>query len=85
MPVVLESVHETVSLVSDVNGFNFPPSVCLSAGWHEELDRKLSQHSLGELTKFGSKTTLNRRVRYQICVFIINLLVFSLIRDKNIT
>ncbi|XP_041660982.1 kinase D-interacting substrate of 220 kDa B isoform X3 [Cheilinus undulatus] len=31
------------------------------AGWHEELDRKLSQHSLGELTKFGSKTTLNRR------------------------
>ncbi|XP_041660983.1 kinase D-interacting substrate of 220 kDa B isoform X4 [Cheilinus undulatus] len=30
-------------------------------GWHEELDRKLSQHSLGELTKFGSKTTLNRR------------------------
>ncbi|KAM9365895.1 kinase D-interacting substrate of 220 kDa B [Pholidichthys leucotaenia] len=30
-------------------------------GWHEELDRKLSQHSLGELTKTGSKTTLNRR------------------------
>ncbi|TNM94494.1 hypothetical protein fugu_017253 [Takifugu bimaculatus] len=30
-------------------------------GWHEELDRKLSQHSLGELTKFGSKTTLTRR------------------------
>lgn len=34
----------------------------MSAGWHEELDRKLSQHSLGEL-KFGSKTALNRRVR----------------------
>lgn len=34
-----------------------------SPGWHEELDRKLSQHSLGELTKVGSKTTLNRRVR----------------------
>uniref|UniRef100_A0A672ZKE3 Kinase D-interacting substrate of 220 kDa B n=1 Tax=Sphaeramia orbicularis TaxID=375764 RepID=A0A672ZKE3_9TELE len=40
-------------------------SVCLSAGWHEELDRKLSQHSLGELTKFGSKTTLNRRDTYR--------------------
>ncbi|XP_034555029.1 kinase D-interacting substrate of 220 kDa B isoform X4 [Notolabrus celidotus] len=34
-------------------------------GWHEELDRKLSQHSLGELTKFGSKTTLNRRDTYR--------------------
>ncbi|KAM9778884.1 kinase D-interacting substrate of 220 kDa B isoform 1-T1 [Syngnathus typhle] len=31
------------------------------AGWHEELDRKLSQHSLGELTKIGSKATLSRR------------------------
>lgn len=31
-------------------------------GWHEELDRKLSQNSLGDQTKFGSKTTLNRRV-----------------------
>ncbi|XP_005732859.1 kinase D-interacting substrate of 220 kDa B isoform X3 [Pundamilia nyererei] len=35
------------------------------AGWHEELDRKLSQHSLGELTKFGSKTMLNRRETYR--------------------
>ncbi|XP_061560470.1 kinase D-interacting substrate of 220 kDa B isoform X1 [Phycodurus eques] len=34
-------------------------------GWHEELDRKLSQHSLGELTKFGSKTTLSRRDTYR--------------------
>ncbi|XP_054871836.1 kinase D-interacting substrate of 220 kDa B isoform X7 [Amphiprion ocellaris] len=34
-------------------------------GWHEELDRKLSQHSLGELTKFGSKTALNRRDTYR--------------------
>ncbi|KAM8831907.1 kinase D-interacting substrate of 220 kDa B isoform 2-T2 [Spinachia spinachia] len=36
-----------------------------SDGWHEELDRKLSQHSLGELTKTGSKTTLNRRDTYR--------------------
>ena len=43
-----------------------------SAGWHEELDRKLSQHSLGEMTKFGSKTALNRRVRVQeyVCVYV---------------
>ncbi|XP_076129143.1 kinase D-interacting substrate of 220 kDa B isoform X1 [Alosa pseudoharengus] len=34
-------------------------------GWHEELDRKLSQHSLGEMAKFGSKTTLNRRDTYR--------------------
>ncbi|XP_047184542.1 kinase D-interacting substrate of 220 kDa B isoform X3 [Scophthalmus maximus] len=34
-------------------------------GWHEELDKKLSQHSLGELTKFGSKTTLARRDTYR--------------------
>ncbi|XP_057678815.1 kinase D-interacting substrate of 220 kDa B isoform X2 [Corythoichthys intestinalis] len=34
-------------------------------GWHEELDRKLSQHSLGELTKLGSKSTLNRRDTYR--------------------
>uniref|UniRef100_A0A3Q2NXV5 Kinase D-interacting substrate 220b n=1 Tax=Fundulus heteroclitus TaxID=8078 RepID=A0A3Q2NXV5_FUNHE len=34
-------------------------------GWHEELDRKLSQHSLGELTRLGSKTTLNRRDTYR--------------------
>uniref|UniRef100_A0A7N6BIY0 KAP NTPase domain-containing protein n=1 Tax=Anabas testudineus TaxID=64144 RepID=A0A7N6BIY0_ANATE len=64
LPVFLNSrglsIHESVSLVSAVNGFYF-----LSAGWHEELDRKLSQHSLGELTKFGSKTTLNRRDTYR--------------------
>ncbi|XP_026050725.1 kinase D-interacting substrate of 220 kDa B isoform X6 [Astatotilapia calliptera] len=39
--------------------------VTTADGWHEELDRKLSQHSLGELTKFGSKTTLNRRETYR--------------------
>lgn len=34
----------------------------VSPGWHEELDRKLSQHSLAELSRVGSKTALNRRV-----------------------
>ncbi|XP_034017620.1 kinase D-interacting substrate of 220 kDa B isoform X2 [Thalassophryne amazonica] len=44
-----------------------PPSndVINADGWHEELDRKLSQHSLGELAKFGSKTTLSRRDTYR--------------------
>ncbi|XP_048062317.1 kinase D-interacting substrate of 220 kDa B isoform X4 [Megalobrama amblycephala] len=36
-----------------------------SEGWHEELDRKLSQNSLGDQTKFGSKTALNRRDTYR--------------------
>uniref|UniRef100_A0A8C1TI15 Kinase D-interacting substrate 220b n=1 Tax=Cyprinus carpio TaxID=7962 RepID=A0A8C1TI15_CYPCA len=36
-----------------------------SEGWHEELDRKLSLNSLGDQTKFGSKTTLNRRDTYR--------------------
>ncbi|KAJ8398213.1 hypothetical protein AAFF_G00430570 [Aldrovandia affinis] len=34
-------------------------------GWHEEVDRKLSQHSLGEQAKLGSKMTLNRRDTYR--------------------
>ncbi|OXB62526.1 hypothetical protein ASZ78_013178 [Callipepla squamata] len=34
-----------------------------SAGLHEEIDRRVSQNSLGEMTKLGSKTALNRRVR----------------------
>jgi len=32
-------------------------------GLHEEVDRRVSQNSLGEMTKLGSKTALNRRVR----------------------
>ncbi|XP_046691957.1 kinase D-interacting substrate of 220 kDa B isoform X2 [Silurus meridionalis] len=36
-----------------------------SEGWHEELDRKLSQNSLGEMAKLGSKTALNRRDTYR--------------------
>lgn len=35
----------------------------LSPGWHEDMDRKMSQSSLGQdQAKFGSKTALNRRV-----------------------
>lgn len=55
------------------------------AGWHEDNDRKLSQHSLGELTKHGSKTALNRRVRNSftsrfsfICCIHAEVLIYSL-------
>lgn len=37
--------------------------VFLSIGLHEEVDRRVSQNSLGDVTKLGSKTALNRRVR----------------------
>ncbi|KAM4772606.1 kinase D-interacting substrate of 220 kDa [Rhinophrynus dorsalis] len=39
---------------------------CLeNTGGHEELDRRVSQHSLAETTKLGSKTALNRRDTYR--------------------
>lgn len=58
------SLHLTyVSSVFMHYVFNLFVFICvLYAGWHEELDRKLSQNSLGEMAKLGSKTTLNRRV-----------------------
>uniref|UniRef100_A0A8B9VKT1 Kinase D interacting substrate 220 n=1 Tax=Anas zonorhyncha TaxID=75864 RepID=A0A8B9VKT1_9AVES len=34
-------------------------------GLHEEVDRRVSQNSLGEMTKLGSKTALNRRDTYR--------------------
>lgn len=40
-----------------------PTFVFLSIGLHEEVDRRVSQNSLGDMTKLGSKTALNRRVR----------------------
>uniref|UniRef100_A0A3B4CZW7 Uncharacterized protein n=1 Tax=Pygocentrus nattereri TaxID=42514 RepID=A0A3B4CZW7_PYGNA len=62
-------VHLPVFLNS--RGLSSAKKMCAPApangdtGWHEELDRKLSQHSLGETAKFGSKTTLNRRDTYR--------------------
>ncbi|KAM9316061.1 kinase D-interacting substrate of 220 kDa [Gastrophryne carolinensis] len=35
------------------------------AGGHEDLDRRVSQHSLAETAKLGSKTALNRRDTYR--------------------
>lgn len=47
-------------------------------GLHEEVDRRVSQNSLGEMTKLGSKTALNRRVRDFIlkCLILAILLFF---------
>ncbi|XP_074065722.1 kinase D-interacting substrate of 220 kDa isoform X10 [Macrotis lagotis] len=36
-----------------------------STGLHEDPDRRVSQNSLGEMTKLGSKTALNRRDTYR--------------------
>ncbi|XP_065256901.1 kinase D-interacting substrate of 220 kDa isoform X8 [Emys orbicularis] len=36
-----------------------------TSGIHEEVDRRVSQNSLGEMTKLGSKTALNRRDTYR--------------------
>ncbi|XP_058034065.1 kinase D-interacting substrate of 220 kDa isoform X1 [Ahaetulla prasina] len=36
-----------------------------SSGFHEDIDRRISQNSLGDVTKLGSKTALNRRDTYR--------------------
>ncbi|XP_045835693.1 kinase D-interacting substrate of 220 kDa isoform X10 [Meles meles] len=36
-----------------------------TAGTQEDADRRVSQHSLGEMTKLGSRTALNRRDTYR--------------------
>ncbi|KAJ3606221.1 hypothetical protein NHX12_025741 [Muraenolepis orangiensis] len=71
--IIIKAINQNLSSVlrdSNINGHDYMrnivhlPVFLNSRGlsrWHEELDRKLSQHSLGELTKFGSKSTLNRR------------------------
>ncbi|XP_067324615.1 kinase D-interacting substrate of 220 kDa isoform X7 [Anolis sagrei] len=35
------------------------------SGFHEDVDRRVSQNSLGDVTKLGSKTALNRRDTYR--------------------
>lgn len=46
-------------------------SLSFSPGWHEDLDRKMSQTSLGQdQAKFGSKSALNRRVIVILIKFI---------------
>ncbi|KAG7465841.1 hypothetical protein MATL_G00157980 [Megalops atlanticus] len=66
-------VHLPVFLNS--RGLSTTKRLCMAApangdlsntdGWHEDMDRKLSQNSLGEQGKLGSKTALNRRDTYR--------------------
>ncbi|KAG9336176.1 hypothetical protein JZ751_002523 [Albula glossodonta] len=66
-------VHLPVFLNS--RGLSTAKKLCMAAptnrdlagpdGWHEDVDRKLSQNSLGDQAKLGSKTTLNRRDTYR--------------------
>ncbi|XP_028652721.1 kinase D-interacting substrate of 220 kDa isoform X2 [Erpetoichthys calabaricus] len=64
LPVFLNSRGlsnaKKLSVAAPSNG-----DVTNAEGIHEDVDRKLSQHSLGELTKLGSKTALNRRDTYR--------------------
>nr|XP_057927637.1 kinase D-interacting substrate of 220 kDa B isoform X2 [Doryrhamphus excisus] len=67
LPVFLNSrgLSSARKMCSGTAGTPANGDAAIADGWHEELDRKLSQHSLGELTKFGSKTALNRRDTYR--------------------
>ncbi|KAM3870880.1 kinase D-interacting substrate of 220 kDa B isoform 2-T2 [Diretmus argenteus] len=65
-------VHLPVFLNS--RGLSTAKKLCMAAptngdmsaeGWHEDMDRKMSQNSLGDQTKFGSKNALNRRDTYR--------------------
>uniref|UniRef100_A0A667XMY9 Kinase D interacting substrate 220 n=1 Tax=Myripristis murdjan TaxID=586833 RepID=A0A667XMY9_9TELE len=68
-------VHLPVFLNS--RGFSSAKKLCMAAptngdllpaeGWHEDMDRKMSQNSLGlgDQAKFGSKNALNRRDTYR--------------------
>uniref|UniRef100_A0A8B9VQL0 Kinase D interacting substrate 220 n=1 Tax=Anas zonorhyncha TaxID=75864 RepID=A0A8B9VQL0_9AVES len=68
LPVFLNSRGlsnaKKLMVASTTNGdkipFFSPPT-----GLHEEVDRRVSQNSLGEMTKLGSKTALNRRDTYR--------------------
>ncbi|KAM7375916.1 hypothetical protein PAMP_005677 [Pampus punctatissimus] len=65
LPVFLNSrglsTAKKLCMATPTNGESLPTD-----GWHEDLDRKMSQTSLGQdQAKFGSKNTLNRRDTYR--------------------
>ncbi|XP_041810590.1 kinase D-interacting substrate of 220 kDa B isoform X2 [Chelmon rostratus] len=65
LPVFLNSrglsTAKKLCMVAPTNGEALP-----AEGWHEDMDRKMSQSSLGQdQAKFGSKTALNRRDTYR--------------------
>ncbi|XP_029348924.1 kinase D-interacting substrate of 220 kDa B isoform X2 [Echeneis naucrates] len=65
LPVFLNSrglsTAKKLCMASSANGEALPVE-----GWHEDMDRKMSQNSLSQdQAKFGSKTALNRRDTYR--------------------
>ncbi|XP_040916036.1 kinase D-interacting substrate of 220 kDa B isoform X2 [Toxotes jaculatrix] len=65
LPVFLNSrglsTAKKLCMAAPTNGEALP-----AEGWHEDLDRKMSQNSLGQdQAKFGSKNALNRRDTYR--------------------
>uniref|UniRef100_UPI0037E7D658 kinase D-interacting substrate of 220 kDa B isoform X1 n=1 Tax=Semicossyphus pulcher TaxID=241346 RepID=UPI0037E7D658 len=65
LPVFLNSrglsTAKKLCMEAQTNGETVP-----AEGWHEDLDRKMSQTSLGQdQAKFGSKNALNRRDTYR--------------------
>ncbi|KAM7403135.1 hypothetical protein PAMA_003855 [Pampus argenteus] len=65
LPVFLNSrglsTAKKLCMATPTNGDTLPTD-----GWHEDLDRKMSQTSLGQdQAKFGSKNALNRRDTYR--------------------
>ncbi|KAM4542226.1 kinase D-interacting substrate of 220 kDa B isoform 1-T2 [Odontesthes bonariensis] len=65
LPVFLNSrglsTAKKLCMAAPTNGDGLPAD-----GWHEDMDRKLSQNSLAQdQAKFGSKNTLNRRDTYR--------------------
>ncbi|XP_034381298.1 kinase D-interacting substrate of 220 kDa B isoform X1 [Cyclopterus lumpus] len=65
LPVFLNSrglsAAKKLCMASPINGETSP-----AEGWHEDIDRKVSQSSMGQdQAKFGSKNTLNRRDTYR--------------------
>ncbi|XP_062252982.1 kinase D-interacting substrate of 220 kDa B isoform X2 [Platichthys flesus] len=65
LPVFLNSrglsTSKKLCMAAPTNGEAMP-----AEGWHDELDRKLSQTTLGQdQAKFGSKNALNRRDTYR--------------------
>ncbi|XP_004582647.2 kinase D-interacting substrate of 220 kDa isoform X2 [Ochotona princeps] len=66
LPVFLNSRGLSSARKFLVNSTTNGDIPCLDpTGMQEDIDRRVSQNSLGELTKLGSKTALNRRDTYR--------------------
>ncbi|KAG7258675.1 hypothetical protein CRUP_029077, partial [Coryphaenoides rupestris] len=66
--IIIKAINQNLSSVlrdSNINGHDYMRNIVHLPVFLNSRGLKLSQHSLGELTKFGSKTTLNRRDTYR--------------------